>query len=156
MKRALTLIAAWIVLPLSMSIVGQPSPIAVGERFKPAEPFVRLLEENGIAVRAVDASDLDGLFLDIAGAAYLDTAAGQIDIAVFPGPADAERLTITYRRSAKGTKHLYVVDGWARNRRPRETERDEPLYITLHRGWFIATPDAALDLRLKRILGQAR
>ena len=133
----------------------QSAPVVVPERFKAVEPFVRLMEEKGIAVRAVDASDLDGLFTSIRGTAYLDTDKGQLDVAVFPEAADAERLTITYRRSAKGTKHMYVVAGWSKNQRPRETERDEPLYITLHRQWFIATPDAALDLLVKRALGQA-
>lgn len=154
--QAIAAALLWTVLTMAGLTAAQPVPLAVPERFKPVEPFVRLLEENGVTVRAVDTSDLDGLFVAIPGTAYLDTSEGQVDVAVFPEPADAERLTITYRRSARGAKHLYVVTGWSKNQRPRETERDEPLYITLHRNWFVATPNGATDVTLKRIFGQAR
>lgn len=129
----------------------QPADIA----YQNAAEFARLLKAEGVEVRSIHRSTLEGFFKGIGNAAFFRTDKGIVEVIFFPGPLDAEKVTITYsRNAAKGIPHKYKVAG-----QPAHGEgviyATAPLYFTLHKSWYIVTSDTELDSALKRSLGQS-
>lgn len=123
--------------------------------YQDAAAFAQFLKTNGVEVRSIHRSTLEGFFKGIEKAAFFRTDKGIVEVVFFPGPLDAEKVTITYsRNAAKGVPHKYKVEG-----QPTPGEgvihATYALYFTLHRSWYIVTMDSEMDSALKRSLGQS-
>jgi hypothetical protein len=120
--------------------------------------FVQVLERAGLTVRDVQHTSLEGMFKGPVRAAFITTNRGVVEAAIFSGPMDAERISITYRRDpdVPTVSHLYRIEGWPINGEAGSWHAAYPVYFTLHRNWFIVTHDPEVDPFLKRALGQSR
>jgi hypothetical protein len=131
-----------------------PAGLPVPDEFKEVEPFVRFLEQHGLTVSEVASSDLS-VMVGAKASAYVGTERGRFDIMIFRGQNDAERIRVTYSRGGRGSHHVYQIADLNGRQPPRTTEVDHPLYFTMHRNWFVVTPNAVLDEWLKAKLGQS-
>jgi hypothetical protein len=119
-----------------------------------ATPFVEFLRSAGLTLLEVRRSHLESMFRDTRHAAYIRTDRGVVEVVVFDGATDAERMTITYSKtSSPGGRHRYLLHGPS-DGEVTEWEGAQPAYFTLHRNWFIVTWQPELDAFVKRSLGQ--
>ena len=129
----------------------RPADIA----YQDAAKFAQFLKAKGVEVRSIHRSTLEGFFKGMGKAAFFRTDKGIVEVIFFPGPLDAEKVSITYSRNdSKAVPHRYKVEG-----QPVHGEgvihAAYPVYFTLHRSWYIVTSDAEMDATLKRSLGQS-
>ncbi len=135
------------------TMTSQQIPVAL----RYTEPFIRFLAGAGLKVTAVKRSHLEAMFDGVSDAAYVVTDRGVLEVVIFPGASDAERLSVTQRKSPQdGARHLYIVDGWVGSPSPKTIDSAYPEYFTLHRNWFIVTLEPELNALLERALGQSK
>jgi len=121
-----------------------------------ATEFARFLKAQGLTVRSVHRSHLEGFFQGIEKAAFFRTDKGVVEVAFFPGPHDAEKVRVTYSKGQSAVvPHEYRIEGQPINP-DGVIQAAYPVYFTLHKGWYIVTSEAELDAILKRGLGQDR
>jgi hypothetical protein len=121
-----------------------------------ATEFERFLKAQGLTVRSVHRSHLEGFFQGIEKAAFFRTDKGVVEVAFFPGPHDAEKLRVTYSKGQSAVvPHQYRIEGQPTNP-DGVIQAAYPVYFTFHRSWYIVTSEAELDAILKRGLGQDR
>jgi hypothetical protein len=119
-----------------------------------ATEFERFLKAQGLTVRSVHRSHLEGFFRGVDKAAFFRTDKGVVEVAFFPGPLDAEKVRIIYiRGESAAVPHRYCIEGQPTNP-DGVIQAANPVYFTLHRSWYIVTSESELDAILKRGLGQ--
>ena len=143
-------------LRLAASPAGEPQqPVAIPDDLRHAAEFVQFLQSAGLTVRGVQRSHLEAMFRSVSKAAFVTTDKGVVEVVFFPGPTDAEQITITYSRtSTQAVRHRYRIQGWALNGDGTTIDAASPVYFSLHKNWFIQTLEPELEALLKRALGQ--
>jgi hypothetical protein len=117
--------------------------------------FVQFLQKAGVKVEQVLRSKLEGFLGNENKAAFIRTDKGVVQVVIFPGEQDAERVTVTYSKSShQNVPHIYVINGEVINGRRETINAAYPIYITLHKKWLIDTSVCELDETIKRALGQ--
>ncbi len=156
MRRAVFFSLSILVMAASASPAGElQRPAVIPDEPQHAAEFVQFLQSAGLTVRSVQPSRLAAMFRGVNEAAFVTTDKGVVEVVFFPGPADAEQITITYSRaSSQAVPHRYRIQGWAPNGEGRTIEAAYPVYFSLHRNWFIQTLEPELEALLKRALGQ--
>jgi hypothetical protein len=140
----------------SKPLLAAKQAITIPASFQYAEDFVRILERAGLTVRRLERSHLEGMFDQVDRAVFIVTDRGVIEAAFFPGPADAEKLTISYNRDGAVNRHHYRVQGWPAEFDEQLIDSTYPIYFTLHKNWFIQTLEAELEDTIKNALGQTK
>jgi hypothetical protein len=129
--------------------------VVIPNQLQHAAEFVQFLQSAGLQVQSVQRSHLEAMFNGVSKTAFITTDRGIIEVVFFPGPTDAEQLTITYSRaSSQAVRHRYRIQGWPPNGDGTTIDAAYPLYFTLHKNLFIQTLEPELEGLLKRALGQ--
>jgi hypothetical protein len=144
---------AWTSADPCIAAVQPDRPIPA--ELKHVAPFVEFLRGAGLIVLEVQQSHLTGMFKGTDQAAYITTNRGVLELVTFPGPTDAERITIEYSKTpGVPASHHYLFQGWPINGDAGKWSGTQPAYFTLHKNWFIVAWQPELDAFVKRRLGQ--
>ena len=92
-----TVFICWVSVAQVMA-AGTQKGLAVPDRFRHAEQFVRALEGGGVLVYDIKQSTLEASFGGGQNAASIITNIGVVEIIVLPEASDAEQLRITYTK----------------------------------------------------------
>ena len=118
-----------------------------------AAEFVEFLRKANLRVEKVQQSHFSGFLGSEKMAAFIATDKGSVEVVFLEG--DAREITFTYKKgSASNEQHIYVVNGEALTGKSESINAAYPIYITLHKNWFIVTLDCELESAIKRALGQ--
>jgi hypothetical protein len=116
-----------------------------------ASEFARFLDDNGVNVKSMHRSTLEGFFRDVDRAAFFRTGMGVVQVIFFPEPTGAERVQVTERRRAG--RYVYSFRGQPRPNPPGDTfDSGRPMYFLTHRNWFIVPDSKELYDALKDVL----
>jgi hypothetical protein len=119
-----------------------------------AMEFVQFLESQGIAVKSVHNSKLNGFFQGLEKAAFFRTDKGIMEVIFFPEPNGAERIRVKEQRRAG--RYLYSFEGQPHPNPPGDRmDAGRPIYFLMHRNWFIVINSEELYNAVKRALVEA-
>jgi hypothetical protein len=113
-----------------------------------------ILEDHHIEVTCVAGTTIAGHFLGDAKSASIATDAGRFDVAFFPAPDGAEK--VSYEGSGSGRHYHYIFrTAQPGFQRQQIIDIDGPLRIVARRKWFIFAWNAATEAAIRRALGPA-
>lgn len=122
-----------------------------GDRsYEDAMEFACWLNEKGIKFLSLHRSKLDGMFPGLRKAAFFKTEQGVVEVIFFPGPASAENVIVTERRT--DGRYLYSFSGYPNVEFAGGFDSSQPMYFLMHRNWFIVPDKEELYQALKRAL----
>jgi len=108
-----------------------------------ATEFAHFLNQQGIAVKSIHRSKLEGFFRGLYKAAFFKTDQGILEVIFFPD-GGAEKVSVTEHR--EGKRHIYSFRGQPQPDPSRDTiNAAYPEYFIMHGGWFILTLDEKLS-----------
>ncbi len=115
-----------------------------------AAEFVQFLQDAGLIVSEVEGSHLEGMFKDEMGAAFVRTDRGVVEVVIFPGATDAEKIKVTTHRTGSPiVPYKYTFEGLPTNGQAHIWHSAYPTYFTMCRNWFIVVRDQELDRAIK-------
>lgn len=113
--------------------------------------LVSCLEKAGVKVTAVSRSTRQAL----PGSPWsLATSLSRAEAAFLPGACDAQDLQV--KRESFGGPNWHIYGIYKHGKRIGEIQNGRPLYFTLCRNVFFATPDRALNAAVRKILSGGR
>lgn len=119
--------------------------------YSKAMVFARFLTRNGIAVKSVHLSKLNGFFQGLEKAAFFRTDKGVVEVIFFPTPAGAEGVRVT--EQLKEGRYIYSFKGQPRPNSPGDTiDASRRMYFLTHADWFIMSDKEELYDAMKRAL----
>lgn len=138
--------------PVAMSSA-QALQFEVPAGFASVTGIVKRLEAAGLVIQRMEDGRQGRIFPNVRASVFIETDRGDLKVAAFANDAQAERTSVTYTRDTRRGLHEYRLDGIG----PRmgiTVMSGVPLYFTIERAWLIETRDGALDVLIKRALGQ--
>jgi hypothetical protein len=133
-----------------------PAP-EISDEFDYTADFVAALKAAGLSVQKVARSTWEGTFKDENKAAFIETDKGVVEVVIFTGAANAEKIRITsYMTNSDGpaTRYKYRLKGAAMNGGASRIDAAYPVYFTMYKNWFIITMKSEMDVIIKSALAR--